>query len=77
MQILNMLQGEALERLPSASRYHLLVEAMRRAYRDRALYLGDPDFVAVDTARLLDQGYAARSRQRRCHHRAALCSCRF
>lgn len=62
MQILNMLQGEALERLPSASRYHLLVEAMRRAYRDRALYLGDPDFVAVDTARLLDQGYAARLR---------------
>lgn len=62
MQILNMLQGEALERLPSASRYHLLVEVMRRAYRDRALYLGDPDFVAVDTTRLLDQGYAARLR---------------
>lgn len=62
MQILNMLQGEALERLPSASRYHLLVEVMRRAYRDRALYLGDPDFVAVDTVRLLDQGYAARLR---------------
>jgi gamma-glutamyltranspeptidase/glutathione hydrolase len=62
MQILNMLQDEALEQLPSASRYHLLVEAMRRAYRDRALYLGDPDFVAVDTARLLDQGYAGRLR---------------
>ncbi|MFQ5544612.1 MAG: gamma-glutamyltransferase [Acidiferrobacterales bacterium] len=62
MQILNMLRGEALERLPSANRYHLLVEAMRRAYRDRALYLGDPDFVAVDTARLLDQGYAGRLR---------------
>jgi gamma-glutamyltranspeptidase/glutathione hydrolase len=62
MQILNMLQDEALEQLPSASRYHLLVEAMRRAYRDRALYLGDPDFVAIDTARLLNQGYADRLR---------------
>ncbi|TVP91558.1 MAG: gamma-glutamyltransferase [Thioalkalivibrio sp.] len=43
-------------------RVHLLVEAMRRAYRDRALYLGDPDHVDVPVARLLSAEYASRLR---------------
>ncbi|MGM0565035.1 MAG: gamma-glutamyltransferase [Pseudomonadota bacterium] len=38
---------------------HLQVEAMRRAYRDRAAYLGDPDFVDMPLERLLDPRYAA------------------
>src|SRR5215212_8298821 len=38
----------------SAAKYHLFTEAMRRAFRDRAEYLGDPDFVAVPVAELLD-----------------------
>lgn len=37
---------------------HLAIESMRRAYRDRALHLGDPDFVDMPIARLLDKDYA-------------------
>ena len=43
----------------SAAKYHLFIEAMRRAYRDRAEYLGDPDFVKVPVAGLLDRAYVA------------------
>ncbi|MDQ3996150.1 MAG: gamma-glutamyltransferase [Gemmatimonadota bacterium] len=39
---------------------HLMAEAARRAYLDRARYLGDPDFVAVPVARLTSKAYAAR-----------------
>ncbi|MCA3256315.1 MAG: gamma-glutamyltransferase [Alphaproteobacteria bacterium] len=46
----------------SASTVHLTVEALRRAYRDRNLQLGDPDFIPVDTARLLAPDYVARLR---------------
>nr|WP_240360426.1 gamma-glutamyltransferase [Pyxidicoccus caerfyrddinensis] len=38
---------------------HLYVEAVRRAYVDRAKYLGDPDFSDVPTARLVSQGHIA------------------
>ena len=38
---------------------HLIIEAMRRAYRDRAEYLGDPDFVAMPIAQLVSKDYAA------------------
>ncbi|MDF1822316.1 MAG: gamma-glutamyltransferase [Alcanivoracaceae bacterium] len=38
---------------------HRAVEAMRRAYRDRALYLGDPDFVSMPLEKLLSSDYAA------------------
>jgi gamma-glutamyltranspeptidase/glutathione hydrolase len=39
---------------------HLVVEALRRAFQDRARYLGDSDFVPVPLAGLTDRGYAAR-----------------
>lgn len=39
-------------------RWHLMVEAMRRAFADRAEYLGDPDFVSVPVASLVDWRYA-------------------
>jgi gamma-glutamyltranspeptidase / glutathione hydrolase len=39
---------------------HLMIEAARRAYLDRARHLGDPDFVAVPVARLTSKAYAAR-----------------
>jgi gamma-glutamyltranspeptidase/glutathione hydrolase len=39
---------------------HLMVEAARRAYLDRARHLGDPDFVPVPVARLTSKAYAAR-----------------
>ena len=38
---------------------HLMIEAMRRAYVDRARYLGDPDFVKMPLARLTSTTYAA------------------
>ena len=57
-QILNMLAHYDLPRLDSAARKHILAEAMRRAYRDRAAYLGDADFVEVPVERLMDKDYA-------------------
>ena len=44
-------------RYRSSEEIHLLVEAMRRAYADRNRYLGDPDFVAMPTERLLSPAY--------------------
>ncbi len=43
----------------SANSAHVLIEALRRAFHDRNLGLGDPDFVAVDTARLISPAYTA------------------
>ncbi|GGD60404.1 gamma-glutamyltransferase [Croceicoccus mobilis] len=39
--------------------WHLLAESERLAYADRNLYIGDPDFVDVPTAGMLDEGYLA------------------
>jgi gamma-glutamyltranspeptidase/glutathione hydrolase len=60
VEMLNMLSGHQLQTLAPADRVHYLVEVMRRAYRDRAQYLGDPDFVAVPIARLTSPEYARR-----------------
>ena len=59
VQMLNMLSGFDLANLAGAGRAHLLAEVMRRAYRDRALYLGDPDAVEVPVERLTHPFYAA------------------
>src|SRR3546814_1815519 len=40
-------------------RVHLIVESMRRAYRDRSIYLGDPDFFKVPVRLLTSPDYAA------------------
>ena len=58
LTILNTLAGFDLQRVDSATRKHLIVESMRRAYRDRALYLGDPDFVDVPAIKLTHPFYA-------------------
>ncbi len=64
-QILKMLEAYELERYTAGNPeyIHLFTEAARRAYADRAEYLGDPDFVADLTAQLLDDDYVS-SRQR-------------
>ncbi len=59
MTMLNILAGYDLNSLPEATRTHLIIEAMRRAYRDRAQYLGDPDFVDIPVKRLTHPFYAA------------------
>ena len=58
-QMLQILEGWDLAQLDQPDRVHLVVEAMRRAYRDRTIYLGDPDFVKVPVARLTNADYAA------------------
>lgn len=62
-QMLNILEGFDLDALSKPERVHLVVEAMRRAYRDRAEYLGDSDFVPVPLARLTGKAYAATLRR--------------
>lgn len=57
-QMLNMLDALGLARVRGVDRIHLLVETMRRAYADRARYLGDTDYVPVPVARLLSRSYA-------------------
>jgi len=57
-QALNILENFDLNRLDNITRKHVIVEAMRRAYRDRAAYLGDTDFVDVPIKRLLNKDYA-------------------
>ncbi len=62
LDTLNILAGYDLAAAPATMRTHLLVEAMRLAYRDRAEYLGDPDFVSVPVAELTSPLYAAGQR---------------
>ncbi len=57
-EALNILAGFDWSQKDEISRKHLVVEAMRRAYRDRARYLGDPDFVSMPIAQLTSIGYA-------------------
>ncbi len=61
--MLNMLSQYDLNTLNNADKTHLIVEAMRRAYKDRAEFLGDPDFVEVPTQELISleraKNYAA------------------
>ncbi|MFL0795869.1 MAG: gamma-glutamyltransferase [Cellvibrionaceae bacterium] len=56
-QILNMLEGFNLKDLPEASRLHVIGEAMKLAFADRAHWLGDSDFVKVPKG-LTNKSYA-------------------
>ncbi|HMM67109.1 MAG TPA: gamma-glutamyltransferase [Dokdonella sp.] len=58
-EMFNILSGYDLGKLDRVHKVHLNIEAMRRAYRDRAEYLGDPDFVKMPIAELLSPLYAA------------------
>ncbi len=57
-EALNILERYDLETFDEVDRLHLVIEAMRRAYRDRADFLGDPDFTDIPTSRLLAKSYA-------------------
>ena len=60
VQMLNILENFDLNKMGhnSAAYIHHLVEAMRSAYADRSLYLGDPDFNVVPVNQLVDKAYA-------------------
>jgi gamma-glutamyltranspeptidase / glutathione hydrolase len=62
LDALNILSGFELHTVDSGARKHLIIEAMRRAYRDRAIYLGDPDFVSMPLQQLMSLDYAAGQR---------------
>src|SRR5277367_3598381 len=64
VEILNILEGFPLAEMKqgSAASLHVLIEAMKRAYADRAHYLGDPAFVSAPVATLVTKDYAARQR---------------
>jgi gamma-glutamyltranspeptidase / glutathione hydrolase len=64
IETLNILEGFNLGEIKqgSAPSLHLLIEAMKRGYADRARYLGDPDFVNAPIATLISKDYAAKQR---------------
>lgn len=60
VETLNMLEGFDLKKTGnrSAESIHLISEAYRRAFFDRAEFLGDPDFAKLPVATLIDKRYA-------------------
>ena len=62
LEALNILEPYKLKSWDDAQSVHLVVEAMRRAFADRATFLGDSDFAHVPVAGLLSEKYAAERR---------------
>jgi gamma-glutamyltranspeptidase / glutathione hydrolase len=64
LEMLNILEGFPIGEMKqgSAPSLHLMIETMKRAYADRARYLGDPAFVNAPIATLIAKDYAAKQR---------------
>ncbi|MEH2623606.1 gamma-glutamyltranspeptidase/glutathione hydrolase [Bradyrhizobium sp. AZCC 1719] len=64
LEALNILEGFAMADMKqgSAPSLHVMIEAMKRAYADRARYLGDPAFVNAPASILIAKDYAAKQR---------------
>src|SRR6202022_4468509 len=64
LETLNILEGFPMGEMKqgSAPALHVMIEAMKRAYADRARYLGDPAFVSAPVATLISKDYAAKQR---------------
>src|SRR3984885_5203144 len=64
VETFNILEGFPLAEMKqgSAASLHVLIEAMKRAYADRAHYLGDPAFVSAPVAPLITKDYATKQR---------------
>lgn len=60
---LNILAGYELDKLSLTTQKHLIIEALRRAYYERAIKMGDPDFMANSLEFLLTPNYAAKQRE--------------
>ena len=64
IESLNILEGYDLTKLGrSAQSIHFTTEAFRRAFFDRAEFMGDPDFSKIPVAQLIDKKYAAAWRE--------------
>ncbi len=65
VESLNILEGYDLDKLGdrSAESIHFTTEAFRRAFFDRAEFLGDPDFAKLPVSQLIDKKYAAAWRE--------------
>jgi gamma-glutamyltranspeptidase/glutathione hydrolase len=65
LQMLNILEGYDFKQIPFGSKehIHLLVEAKKLAFEDRAKYYADPDFVKVPVAALISKEYANERRK--------------
>jgi len=65
IEILNILEGYNLAKFGGRSpqAIHLTLEAFRRAFFDRAEFLGDPDFSRIPVAQLIDKRYGAAWRE--------------
>jgi gamma-glutamyltranspeptidase/glutathione hydrolase len=66
LQMLNILEGIDLgvREAGSSASLHVIAEAMKLAFADRAHYLGDPDFVEIPVERLISKRYAVSQRAR-------------
>jgi gamma-glutamyltranspeptidase/glutathione hydrolase len=64
LETLNILEGFPIPDMKqgTAASLHVMIEALKRAYADRARYLGDPDFISAPVATLMSKEYAARQR---------------
>jgi gamma-glutamyltranspeptidase/glutathione hydrolase len=59
LEMLNVLEGYDLATVSKTDAEHWIIEAMKRAYADRAVYLGDPEAVDVPLKGLISKAYAA------------------
>jgi gamma-glutamyltranspeptidase / glutathione hydrolase len=61
IESLNIIEGYDLAKMGdrSAESIHFVTEAFRRAFFDRAEFMGDPDFTKIPVAQLIDKKYAA------------------
>ncbi len=60
IEMLNILENFDLKNYEhnSSRKYHLIIEAMKRAFYDRAKYFGDPDFIKIPVNTLISKEYA-------------------
>jgi gamma-glutamyltranspeptidase/glutathione hydrolase len=59
IEMLNILEGYDLAKLSRDESLHDMIEAMKHAYADRAVFMGDPDAVKMPVAGLISKKYAA------------------
>jgi len=59
IELLNILEGYDLAKLPREQSLHDTIEALKRVYADRATFMGDPDAVQMPVAGLISKSYAA------------------